>query len=155
MSITDIEGAKPCEKKHQNIATRDIMNIKDIDGAMPSFGHEIPERKEGFGKPYSYDPMNYRDVTHTQFISGRHTNPLMPTYQVRDENKEVKTIGDVQGSHPNALPPKREDPNFQKTSLQTGDIMGCATGTGTRGNFHTRERKDFITTNVTADVPGA
>jgi hypothetical protein len=62
------------------------MNISDIDGAKPSFGNDIKERKEGFGKTYNYDPMNYRDVTHTQFKSTRDCNPLMPTYTIRDEN---------------------------------------------------------------------
>lgn len=65
MQIDDIEGAKPSKKSHNDFNTRDNMNISDIDGAKPSFGHELKERKEGFGKTYNYDPMNYRDVTHT------------------------------------------------------------------------------------------
>lgn len=112
MAIDDIPGARPCEKAFVNIKTRNIMDITDIDGAVPSFGHEIQERKEGFGIPYNYDPMNYRDVTHDQFVSNRHTNPLMPKYIIKDNNT-VKMIGEVEGSLPCALPPKRMDPNFQ------------------------------------------
>ena len=111
MSIKDIDGASPSVQKHESYQTRDIMRINDIDGAKPSYGHEIPERKEGFGKPYNYNPMNYRDVTHTQFISQKNTNPLMPEYKVRDDANEVVQIGQVQGSLPNCLPPQRQDQN--------------------------------------------
>ena len=69
------------------------MDISDIDGAKPKFGHEIKERREGFGKVYSYDPMDYRDVTNTQFKSKRDTNPLMPTYTVRDDDNKPVQIG--------------------------------------------------------------
>lgn len=79
----------------------------------------------------------------------------MPTYTVRNEDDKVHQIGPVEGSVPFVLPPKREDPNFQATSLQTKDIMGCACGTKGLGNFHTRERRGYLTTNVTADIPGA
>jgi hypothetical protein len=85
MSIDDIEGAKPSRKKHVDIQTRNNMDITDIDGAKPKYGHEIKERKEGFGKSYNYNPMDYRDVTHTEFKSTRDVNPLMPTYIVRND----------------------------------------------------------------------
>ena len=52
--------------------------------------------------------MDYRDVTHTDFKTKRHTNPLAPIYMVRDESKEkVIAIGDVKGRHPQVLPPAR------------------------------------------------
>lgn len=63
MHIDDIDGTRPIKRKHTNIATRDIMSISDIEGAYPSFGHEVKQRTEGFGKPYNYNPMDYRDVT--------------------------------------------------------------------------------------------
>lgn len=65
MSIDDIEGSRPAQKKHEKFVTRDLMRIDDIEGTKPEFGHEIQERKEGYGKPYNYNPMDYRDVTHT------------------------------------------------------------------------------------------
>lgn len=37
--------------------------------------------------------MDYRDVTNCDFKSTRVTNPLMPTYVVRDENKAIAEIG--------------------------------------------------------------
>ena len=44
--------------------------------------------------------MGYRDVTNVDFRSTRVTNPLDPTYVVRDETKnmEICEIGRVQGS---------------------------------------------------------
>jgi hypothetical protein len=44
--------------------------------------------------------MDYRDVTNVDFRSTRVTNPLDPTYVVRDETKnmEICEIGRVQGS---------------------------------------------------------
>ena len=35
------------------------------------------------------------------------------------------------------------------------DIKGAAAGTKRAGNFHSRERKDFIDTNNISEVPGA
>lgn len=99
--------------------------------------------------------MNYRDVTHTDFQTKRNINPLMPEYIVRDENDKVKTIGEVEGSKPCALPPKRNHPDFQATSLKTKDIEGCRTNSSTYGNFHIVTRRGFLTTNVTKDIPGA
>ena len=64
------------------------MNIKDIEGASPSFGHQIKSRNEDFGKQYNYNQMDYRDVTNVDFKSTRQVNPLMPTYWVRDEDNK-------------------------------------------------------------------
>lgn len=88
------------------------MNIKDIEGAAPKFGHQVPERKEGFGKVYNYNPMDYRDVTNVDFKSTRQNNPLMPKYTIRDADNKPCEIGHVEGSVPYILPPARKDPNF-------------------------------------------
>ena len=53
------------------------------------------------------------------------------------------------------LPPERTKPEFQGKSLQTNDIHGCAVSTKGLGNFHTRKRRAFLTTNVTEDIQGA
>jgi len=142
-------------KKNEQFKTRDTMKVDDIDGAKPKFGHEIKERSEGFGKAYNYNAMDYRDVTNTQFKSSRYTNPLMPTYKVRNEDDKVHEIGPVEGALPNVLPPMRTDPNYQAKSLHTTDIQGCACSTKGLGNFHTRKRRAFLTTNITEDIPGA
>jgi hypothetical protein len=44
--------------------------------------------------------MDYRDVTHIDFKTKRHTNPLMPTYIVRDDDDNKIDIGKVLGSEP-------------------------------------------------------
>jgi len=75
--------------------------------------------------------MDYRDVTNVDFKTSRTTNPLDPTYVIRDEsnNMEICEIGRVAGSQPNVLPPARKDLNFVATSLKTSDILGCSIGT--------------------------
>jgi len=88
------------------------MNIKDIEGACPKFGHQVKERKEGAAKIYNYNPMDYRDVTNVDFKSTRSINPLMPTYTIRDDDDKTCEIGHVAGSFPNILPPARTDKNF-------------------------------------------
>jgi len=99
--------------------------------------------------------MDYRDVTNVDFKTTRRVNPLEPTYTVRDEDKNVCTIGPIGQNKPNVLPPARQDENFTATSLKTGDIHGCAIGTKGLGNFHTRERRAYKNTNNTADIFGA
>lgn len=44
--------------------------------------------------------MDYRDVTHIDFKTKRCTNPLMPSYAHRDEEKNAIEIGEVFGSKP-------------------------------------------------------
>ena len=76
-------------------------------------------------------------------------------YKHRDEDNFLGEIGPVFGSNPKVLPPKREDPNFQATSLQTADIEGCKSSTKGLGNFHSRERRGFLQANKTDDIIGA
>jgi hypothetical protein len=143
MNVDDIDGARPSEKKHNFYATRNQMDISDIDGAKPKFGHEIKERSEGYGIPYNYNPMHYRDVTHNTFVSSRHIDPLMPTYVHRDGEDKLIEIGKVDGSKPNALPPARTNPENMIASLKTSDIHGCKADTAGLGSFHTRERRGW------------
>ena len=106
--IDDIPGSRPAKKKQIDIATRDIMNIHDIEGtkAKPHTFSRVENK--------SYHCMDYRDVTNVDFKTTRSTNPLEPTYIIRDETKnmEICEIGRVPGSQPNVLPPARQDPNF-------------------------------------------
>jgi hypothetical protein len=68
------------------------MNISDIEGARAV--HRHPERAplEQRKGPH-YDPMNYRDVTHCDFKTKRTTNPLNPSYTIRDEDNKLAEIG--------------------------------------------------------------
>lgn len=40
-------------------------------------------------------------------------------------------------------------------SLNTKDILGCGVGTKGLGNFHSRDRRAYLTTNMTKDIIGA
>ena len=99
--------------------------------------------------------MDYRDVTHIDFKTSRHTNPLQPVYIARDEDNNKIALGAVRGSKPQVLPPARTDKNFLNTSLTTTDIHGCRIGTKGLGNFHTRERRAYRVTNEKNDIIGA
>lgn len=150
MFIDDIPGSRPTKKKQLDIATRDLMNISDIEGTKAR-----PRHFTRPGGAASYQSMDYRDVTNVDFKTTRHGDPLEPTYVHRDEKKEVCTIGPIDMNKPNVLPPPRQDQNFTATSLKTEDIHGCAIGTKGLGNFHTRERRGYKNTNITSDIIGA
>ena len=68
----DIEGASI---KKSTTKTRDLMNIRDIEGARPTYPNLEKEFKRRFSS------MDYRDVTdkkpHVRRFS---TNPLAPDY---------------------------------------------------------------------------
>lgn len=68
----DIEGSKP--KKQSYYKTRDIMQVEDIHGSKP--------RNLTKNRGTSLSNIDYRDVTHTEFKTKRHCNPLNPTYKV-------------------------------------------------------------------------
>lgn len=152
MNIDDIPGTRPLKKKQLDFTTRNILDIKDIEGTTAKQRHAPRDGKFGTG---SYSQMNYRDVTHTDFMTSRHVNPLQPTYTIRDENKQKVEIGSVFGSTPVVLPPARKDERFVNTALTTKDIHGCAIGTKGLGNFHTRERRHWKVTNEKNDIIGA
>lgn len=152
LDIDDIPGSRPAKKRQLDIATRDLMNIKDIEGTTARPRHFTRPNAERIGP---YHPMDYRDVTNVDFKSTRTVNPLDPTYVTRDENKNVAQIGPIEQNKPCVLPPARQDENFTATSLKTTDIHGCKIGTKGLGNFHTRDRRAFLTTNTTTDIFGA
>lgn len=152
LSIDDIPGTRPLKKKQLDFSTRNILDIKDIDGTTAKQRHAARDGKFGTG---NYSQMDYRDVTHIDFKTTRHVNPLQPTYTIRDENKQKVEIGSVFGSIPVVLPPARKDERFTNTSLNTTDIHGCKIGTKGLGNFHSRERRGFRVTNEKNDIIGA
>ena len=78
------------------------MNIKDIEGT-----NARPRHFTRPGGEASYQSMDYRDVTDVDFKTTRVVNPLEPQYVVRDDKKEVCTIGPIDLNKPNVLPPAR------------------------------------------------
>ena len=70
------------------------MLVKDIEGTQARpHTYTRAENK-------NYHCMDYRDVTNVDFKTTRTTNPLEPTYIIRDEtnNMEICEIGRVAGS---------------------------------------------------------
>ncbi len=61
------------------------MNLNDIEGSKP--------RNLTKMRATSLSNIDYRDVTHTDFKTKRHCDPLNPTYKVRDDNNKVVHIG--------------------------------------------------------------
>mmetsp|Transcript_12681 Transcript_12681/g.12516 ORF Transcript_12681/g.12516 Transcript_12681/m.12516 type:complete len:121 (+) Transcript_12681:527-889(+) len=120
------------------------MKIEDIDGTKP---------KKVYVRESNYDSFNYFDITKTKFTSSRTINPLMPTYQVKDEQNNLIQIGEIPGSSPKKMPMRTLGNYFQQ--LHVRDIPGTATGSRGLGPFHSRERKDFRQVNNISDVPGA
>ena len=97
----DIEGARTRKEKY--FETREIMKIEDIDGTKP---------KKVYVRQSNYDSFNYFDITKTKFTSSRTINPLMPTYQVKDENNNLIQIGEIPGSSPKKMPMRSQGNYF-------------------------------------------
>jgi hypothetical protein len=74
ISNVDIDGAHP--KKQKYYETRNLMDVKDIDGA---------KAKQIYVRTTQYDSFNYNDITKTRFSTSRSVNPLNPNYQIRDD----------------------------------------------------------------------
>jgi hypothetical protein len=88
-------------------------------------------------------------------VSRRTTNPLNPSYQIRDESGQLVEIGDVVGSSPNGMPPARKDDRLI-ASLRTDDIIGAKAGTkGVRGLDNGMQRSPERQVNRTDDIEGA
>ena len=63
MNIDDLEQAKPKPSKLEQVKTRDILKINDIEGTKAKMRHA--ERKNAQG----YSAMNYNDVTQNMRVS--------------------------------------------------------------------------------------
>jgi len=72
------------------------MRVNDIQG---SSSRALTNQRQA-----SYSNMDYRDVTDVDFKTKRHTNPLNPTYKVRDEDNKVVHAGPILGNQPKTIP---------------------------------------------------
>ncbi|CDW75394.1 UNKNOWN [Stylonychia lemnae] len=138
----DIDGAHP--KKAKYYETRNIMDVKDIDGA---------KAKQVYVRSTQYDSFSYADITKDKFTSSRSVNPLLPQYQIRDESGQLITIGEIAGSSPKKQPERLNGGYF--SGLEVKDIPGTAVGSKRLGNFHSKERKHFRDTNNIGEIEGA
>lgn len=139
----DIDGSKP--KKPAYYQTRSILEIKDIEGWKP--------RDRTYTRTAQFENINYRDVTHADFKTKRSTNPLSPSYMVRNDDGTVEEIGGIEGNVPNKIPERKKGPVSQ--ILQTNDIEGAQTGTKGLGVFAHHQRKNFKETNKLNDIAGS
>ena len=83
MTVDDIDRARPKKDVHANVRTKEVMKIDDIEGSKP--------RSRVFNRPrdHSFSTINYNDVSGRLAGSTRTTNPLDPTYTIRDEDNNV------------------------------------------------------------------
>jgi hypothetical protein len=105
------------------------MDVKDIDGARA---------KKVYVRTTEYDSFNYADITKAKFVTTRSVNPLLPSYNIRDESGNLVSIGEIPGSSPKKLPERKSGGYFD--GLHIRDIPGTAVGSRTLGNFHSKER---------------
>jgi hypothetical protein len=106
LNISDIEGARPAPPFDPERTPVDIMSVSDIQGSAPRIHRNLPH-------------------------SHRHTNPLMPEYQLPSKEPipplEVKFVydgtnfDDIPGVHPRSL--KSTKP--PKDVLKLSDIPGA------------------------------
>lgn len=136
------------------------MKVEDIAGTR--------SRPRVFNRPRMTDfsTLEYSDVTKKTNLLNRHTNPLMPTYTIKDDDG-IKTceIGPISGSRPARLPsaPKDKNRNAETAAgskgfgifshvdakyqpcgenLNTKDIEGAQASTKGLGIFAHVTRKD-------------
>jgi hypothetical protein len=89
MAVDDIERAQPKKDTQSSIATKNTMKIEDIEGTK--------SRPRVFQRPRmtTFSTLEYSDVTKKSNFLNRSTNPLMPTYMIRDEDGKLCEIGPV------------------------------------------------------------
>lgn len=117
MEIDDIERSKPKTDVMAGRATRNVMQIDDIEGTRAQPRHQARANSNGFNQ---YD---YSDVTKMERKSKRCSNPLDPTYTVADDCGKTCEIGEVFGSKPAKMPAPPKDRT--SGSLNTADIAGA------------------------------
>lgn len=118
-----------------------MLQTKDIEGAKPR-----PDAN--WNKPDFMDP---KDINKDGiFQTTRVPNPLNPSYQIRDSEGNIVTIGDVEGSKPKQY--VRSGSNAHGRNLNTTDIEGA-----TAGSIYNKykDRREFRTPNQVADIEGA
>ena len=159
--------------------TKDIMNVRDIPGAVgrkltktrnlgifeadPNQDPTLLPKGYKAGHSSTYDYFNYDDVHRSStFKAKRSTNPMHPTYKVIDGNNQPYEIGKIAMNHVGSAqtqPPLRKDdceyPKGAGVGLNVSDIYGTSTGSAWDGNFVTRKRTQFQRTNETSDIFGA
>lgn len=134
MAVNDIDKAQPKKDLYANIKTKEVMKIDDIEGAKA--------RARVFNRPrdQSFSTINYNDVSGKMGGSTRSTNPLNPTYTVRDEQNNTCEIGPVAGSYPAVQPDAPKDKD--RTSLNIKDISGAHASTKGLGVFANAKRQN-------------
>ena len=153
MNIDDLEHARPKANKLNQVLTRDVMKIEDIEGTKAKARHCARKNSQG------YSAFDYNDVTKQMRVSQRCSNPLDPVYTFKGEDGKEFTIGSVDGSKPAKMPTK---PNVEGQgragSLNTADIDGATTSTKGLGVFaHVKRREDQMksTRLDTNEIDGA
>ena len=153
MNIDDLEQARPKANKLDDLKTKDVMKLDDIEGTKAKLRHNAR------GNAGGYSAYDYSDVTKQQRASKRCSNPLDPVYTVQDENGKSFSIGIVDGSKPAKMPdPPKADRVARAGSLQTNDIEGASTSTKGLGVFaHVKRREDQMKSTKldTTEIDGA
>lgn len=113
------------------------MNIGDIEGTKARVRH--PEKNK------DYNNLDYRDTYNNDFRTTRTTNPLNPSYTIRNEAGDREEIGDIMGSKPNKMPERKR--GQVSSSLSTKDIEGATAGSKGKGVFAYHNRRDVREVN--------
>ena len=138
MNIDDLEDARPKANRLNQLKTKDVMKLDDIEGTKARARHQAR------GNAGGYSAFDYSDVTKQERISKRVSNPLDPVYTIQDENGKTYTVGMVEGSKPAKAPDAPKPERLARAgSLQTSDIEGATTSTKGLGVFaHVTRRQD-------------
>ena len=127
-------------KKRPERPERDPLKVSDIQGA---------KAKGPYLRNEHFDTFTYADVYAKSWTSKRVTDPLNPSYIVRDDQepghmtrggdfKVNKDYGKIEKSFPQALPPAIAGVR----NLTNEDIVGSKAGTKNLGMFTFYQRRN-------------
>lgn len=140
--IDDIPGTSAFS--HYTRPQRHQLSIQDIEGSKVS-----PKRE--LNKPDFHNPKDINTIE--VWETGRVTNPLMPSYVARDENGNIITIGEVDGSKPK--PYINIDRTAHNRHLKNDDIDGSKTGTVNAKRTRSLAKNPFDSIDIDGATAGS
>ena len=140
IDIKDIQGTHP--QKYFQWGTRETFPL-DNHGIEGSKTRKKYIRQNVGNSKYHY--LDYSDLTKEIFKTGRHTDPLDPIYNFKNQNGEIYQYGPIEKSKPQTIYPYTHPVPF---GLKTDDILGAQVGSKNKINAFTGRNFEMTTNDI-------
>ena len=140
INIGDIQGTHP--QKYFQWGTRETFPL-DNHGIEGSKTQKKYIRNTVGNCKYHY--LDYSDLTKEIFKTGRHTDPLDPIYNFKNQNGEPYKYGPIEKSKPQTNYPYTHPVPF---GLKTDDILGAQVGSKNKINAFTGRNFEMTTSDI-------